>query len=278
MPDYVTELGLDAERMHRRIEFLRDRAKGHLGRQTHVDRACAATLHRDAGLIALLLGKVSDARSLFHRAGREWENLGLFAGYLLESFADRERNFVAADEDGVFFRLKSAMSRDARPKKVEAEEQPFEAASRSSPRQLLNLYQATGAERRRSHTTDLLAVEILRRLAPNAAMMVGMTGLPLRGYLSLFNSLSRDVPTHRDRDLLFSMAVWRQELLTAAQADKFHWRMMQRPAALIDIDLLALGLNALENGHSAQVALEAVHDRGTATALPFLLARDLLTK
>ena len=277
MPNYAEQLELDAERMRRRITFLNDRADWHDRRKTPLDRACAATARRDAGVLALLLGQASNARSSFRAAGREWASLGLFAGYLLESFADPEQDFAKDDAFGTFSRLDDAL-RDGGPgdrRTIEGERIPFEAASFNSPRQLLNLYQAARGRRRQPHLSSF-ATKAAERLSTSAAVMVGLTGLPTRAYLNLFNSFGANEPTQRDRDMLFSVAIRREELLAAARSDQYHWRMMLKPAELVDLDLLALGLNAMEAGSNSERALfEPLSHRDVPARLPFLLARDL---
>jgi hypothetical protein len=278
MVNYVGELGLNIERMNRRVEFLNDRANWHQRRETPLDNACAATARRDAAVIALLLGRVGDGRILFRRAGQQWAALGLFAGYLLESFADPRQDFVEADAIGTFSRVDDDLAADALPGRRFSKGKPtqFEEASITSPRQLLNLYQAMRGGRQRTHRTQSFAARAEERLAASAAVMVGLTGLPIRSYLALFKSFGANEPTSRDRDMLLSVAIRREELLAAARTDQFHWLMMLKPAELVDLDLLALGLNALEAGPSSEEALFApLMHRAVSARLPFLLARDL---
>ncbi len=79
------------------------------------------------------------------------------------------------------------------------------------------------------------------------------------------------------RDSLIALAVRRNELVAAAQADRFHWRLLLKPAELIDFDLLALGLAAMSGGtQGADLLFEATADRGPAARLPFDAARDLM--
>ncbi len=83
MAGYAEALKLDSKRLERRLIFLLDRANAHdkegakEGDQRTVDlhRGCSATLRRDAGAIAILLGKTQDARSYFRVAGQQWAGL-----------------------------------------------------------------------------------------------------------------------------------------------------------------------------------------------------------
>ena len=273
---YADELGLDTDRMDRLIIFLDDRAEWHLRRETSLDIACAATARRDAGIIELLLGRISKARSYLILAGEQWTQLGLFSGYFLESIAKLELEFAARDVDA-FSRLAGALEGDEikYSEMYGRDQHPFEAASRNSPRQLINLYQATRGGRREGGYAAALGERISKRLNPNAAMSVGMTGLPAKTYLALFDRFGTNEATKRDSDILLSVVVRREELLSAAQSDQYHWRMMLKPAELVDMDLLVLGLNTLEAGSGFKKVIEPLYDRGTLATLPFRLAQDL---
>jgi hypothetical protein len=78
----------DSERLERQQVFLIDRASAHSQAASRDGehswhRACAASLTRDAGSIALLRGRVDEALSLLSNAGSRFAELGIFAGYSL---------------------------------------------------------------------------------------------------------------------------------------------------------------------------------------------------
>lgn len=277
MADYAERLGLDRARMERRITFLNDRADWHDLRKSPLDTACAATARRDAGIIALLLDHKKVASELLAKAGAEFASIGLYAGYMLQSLVSPERvdrgDFAA--EDMITRFGPSSFKEDLDGRGVSEEEAlPFEGGSRQSPQQLLNLYQALRG--RRNERTRFVSEIAFDRLRPNASATIGLSGLPLGSYLQLFDRFGSNDANSRDQDTVFAAAIRRRDLIDAARADEFHWRMMLKPAELIDLDLVALGMNALEAGEVSTSMLFATVERvGTEAALPFLLALDL---
>ena len=274
MAEHAKALGLDTERLGRRIAFLNDRAEWHNRRETDIDQACAATARRDAGILALLLGEVEVAKSSLRDAGRQFTELGLFAGYFLISIVDPEADLSKRDKVDPLSRFDT--SDDDQTAEAGRDGRPFEIASRNSPRQLLSLYQAMRGGRRRSRSDARIAAKAEERLTSVSAAPLGTTGLPLKSYLSLFNTFGVNEPTQRDRDILFSVVTQREEMISAARNDQFHWRMILKPAELVDLDLLALGLNAIEAGsNSRESLLSSLRHGDTGGSLPFLLALDL---
>ncbi|AZN70134.1 hypothetical protein D5400_01575 [Georhizobium profundi] len=277
MADYAEQLGLDRVRMGRRIIFLNDRADWHDRRKSPLDTACAATARRDAGIIALLLDQKEVASELLAKAGAEFASIGLFAGYMLQSLVSPERvhrgDFAAEDMIARFGH--SSFTEDPDVRRVREEGTlPFEKDSRQSPQQLLNLYQALRG--RRIERTHFASEVAFRRLQVNASATIGLSGLPVGSYLKLFDRFGSNDANSRDLDTVFAAAIRRRDLIDAARADEFHWRMMMKPAELVDLDLIALGMNAFEAGEiSTSMLFETVERVGTEAALPFLLARDL---
>lgn len=280
MADYLSELELDPERFARRITFLVDRAKAHEDRKNDLDTACAATLRRDAGALALLLGRSEQARSLFLTAGRQWSELGIYAGYFLMSLGQQSLGQSWFEGEKNLDEIESSLSFDQPVEDTETkiDRRQLRQMSRNSPRQLLSLYQAAGGGRRRSQRALRLARGAAKRLSPSMGSPIGTTGIPLGSYLRLYNALGSSDVSQSDRNSLFALAIRRDELVSAAQADRYHWRLLLKPAELIDFDLLALGITAIEAGGAARAMLfSTVGERGPAARLPFEIARDLDT-
>lgn len=277
MADYADKLGLDRARMTRRITFLNDRADWHDRRESPLDKACAATARRDAGLIALLINQNEIASDLLAKAGAEFASIGLYAGYMLQSLVrpERVRRGDFAAEDMIRRFGPTVFTEDREGRRVSEEGTlPFEHDSRQSPQQLLNLYQALRG--RRNERTRFASEMASSRLRVNAGATIGLSGLPIGSYLQLFDSFGSNDASLRDQDTVFAATIRRRELIDAARADEFHWRMMLKPAELIDLDLVALGMTALEAGEvSTSILFPMVERAGTEAALPFLLARDL---
>lgn len=272
MPDYSAALGLDAARLERQVKFLQDRADWHRRRETPVDLATAAALLRDAGLISLLLGKVALAQRELDRAGTDLISIGLFAGYLLWRFAGTDRL------DGeVIDRMTAGIRAGSREGGAAGDHlTPFERASEQSPRQLLSLYQAIHSGRTRDRRADIAAAAASERLKFHDGMTVGLTGMSVGSYAQMFDRCGEDNMTHRDLDTIYATAIQRRELIEAAQRDSYHWRMLLQPAELVDLDLVAFGMNAVQaEGRARSWVLETIPRLGIPAALPFLLARDL---
>jgi hypothetical protein len=143
----------DNERLERQRQFLLDRAAAHArseGDKQIWHDACAASLTRDAALIAILRGNANEAKRLFREAGSRFAALGVFAGFSLLDFSKsgaartwrtehegvdgRILEALTSGEEGVHPEEKSVQPESAR--------EPFLLASAGSPRQLLNLYYA----------------------------------------------------------------------------------------------------------------------------------------
>ena len=115
----------------------------------------------------------------------------------------------------------------------------------------------------------------LERLQVYGAYPLGVSQTPIERYLKLFHEL-RDGQLGGGRRTLIAMSIQREELITAAQHDRFHWRLAQKPADLIDMDLLSLGLTALERDESLfEQAQGIAGEFGPMARVPFDAARLL---
>lgn len=277
MTDYTDSLRLDTERLFRRASFLIDRAEAHEEQAATADDrnladrhvACAATLRRDAGAIALLIGNVEGAVGLFRGAGQLWAKLGLYSGYFLLALADddpsREIDWI---ERSLRWTLDEETPRES------GVTRRYQQRSSHAPRQLLSLIEGLEMADEREHRH--LASLARERIQPNGGAPVGTSNLPIASYLRLFDELRRGEFSSRSRDNLLAIVIQRQELIAAAQADRFRWRMAQRPAELIDFDLIALGIAAINGGQTVQDELrEALEKASGAARLPFDLAMEL---
>jgi hypothetical protein len=277
MTDYADNLQLDPGRLSRRASFLIDRAKVHddkaakAGDRSLADRhiACAATLRRDAGAIALLIGNVEKAMDLFRSAGRLWAELGLYSGYFLLALAGDESNidigWIERSLDPRF---------DGEPPREEDSTRRYRGRSAQSPRQLLSLIEGLGMAVELKHRRLMLLAR--KRLRPSDGVLVGTSNLPIASYLRLFDELRGGETSRSLHDSLLAITIQRQELIAAAQADEYHWRLTQRPAELIDFDLVALGIAAVNGGSTVQSELRAALERANAASrLPFDLAMEL---
>jgi hypothetical protein len=281
MANYADDLELDEARLERRLRFLNGRAAAHFAAENELGIACAATQLRDAGAISLILGDMSGARSYFVKAGKAFLSIGLPSGHLyLKMSAPAEfRELAALDED-----LQEDLVRGFAPageKQAHGEEAPRTAQARArrrdrlAPRQLLSLYQAAGGAAAQSDSTRSM-VSLLRKRLYSGAMQVSGTAIPLFAYLRDFDRLGNGDVEPITLESLRGIAIRRAELIDAARMDKYHWKMALRPTELIDFDLLAMGMAAVDGGEKSMAAVDRVFsNRSVVEILPFLLARDL---
>ena len=107
------------------------------------------------------------------------------------------------------------------------------------------------------------------------AYPLGVTQIPVEQYVKLYYQL-RNGQLDDGRRTLMSMSVRREELIAAAQRDHFHWRLAQKPGDLIDMDLLSLGLMALEHNEELfEQARRIAGEFGPTGRIPFDAARLL---
>lgn len=278
MAGHWAELGLDPDRLERRLRFLLERAAVHDDRGSLLDIACAATLRRDAAAVNLLLGQPNQARPLFGKAGRQLADLGVFAGYSLISLSQPTADtseFVSQDELGEIEQSLSAYSA-SEPFAQGSDRMAKLRLSTNSPQQLLKLFQAT-RRRRHSPTRASKIAEIASlRLSANANVLVATVGIPLPIYLRLYDQLSFGEITPADRSSIMGFSIRRDELMSVARADSYHWRLAQKPADLIDFDLVSLGIAAINAGPKSESLLfDVLGEGGVAAHLPFYVAKEL---
>lgn len=292
----VEELGLDSERLQRRIGFLESRATAHMEREIDphdrprrdLERACAAGLWRDAAALALLLDDPKRARTFLRKAGVQWAELGLFAGYSLMALADRDPWWTErrADIDAVLQTLRlqterpeeSAERGRTRGDELEAQtlhRQPLIVASAGSTRQLLHLYQSLVAKRDTDPEVQATTALVRKRLEESPAAPVGPTGVPLDAYLDLLDAASHGDVGGSVADSVSGLVMRRAEQLQAARRDEYHWRLALKPAELVDFDLLAIATTSLDVRQTDEPFADRFRARGGGVELPMRAARGL---
>lgn len=273
-------LHLDPKLLVRRLRFLSARAKWHEQLVANAVReevgsldmhsACAATLRRDAGAIALILGQVDEARREFRRAGSYWLNLGFYEGLLLLRLGRVE----TSTRDNFLSSIPGWIGRSLEHIREPTEHEPrFASAALRSPRQLVSLIQAGNDS---GSILASLNVQALQRLQIYRGYPLGVTQTPVARYLELLEGVRREKLSADHFKTLVGMSIRRSELISAAQEDNYHWRMALKPNDLIDIDILAIGLAALEHGEGFFAHVRSFASRWGSTAqLPFDLAEVL---
>ncbi len=276
MPGHADELGLDPDRLAQRFKFLTIRAQaqdkaalvGQTPDRSDMHRACAATLRRDAASIALLLGKIVEARDMFRDAGEALLQLGLFYGQFLMRLSGQKIT-------GSWFNdwmQRAMVTPHGTDGETSAELPRFAIASAGTPRQLLSLAQAAPEK---SGTGSEVRYFVQDRLFSYRTLPLGAAGTPLAQYLKVLNALITGDFDSKAIDSLTGMAIQRRDLIEAARTDEFHWSRVQQPAEMIDFDLLALGFAAATNHGADSPAFGIMAERGSAAALPFRLALEL---
>jgi hypothetical protein len=270
------------ERLQRRLEFLRSRAKAHrlseTDRQWHV--AAAATLSRDAAAIAMMLDDIETARALLQDSGDLFLDLGFLGGLQLLYIAGDRKNRKGRVESELG-RFANALHRRTERREGErfSGEAQFGLSEESfTPPQLLRIYQALAGGGPDDEHWYGLRKEIRKALELNAVMPVGPTRMTLASYLATLDQLTEVDPVAPPggvNETLRSLAHRRQELLSAARRDSFHWKALVRPAELIDFDLLALLLAGVRHGQASDAISAAFAGRDPMTALPKVLAESL---
>lgn len=285
---------LPVERLEHRYVFLIDRAKAHLNARESGglhspmawrEQACAATLMRDAGCIALILGKPAEASANLLGAGHLLLKLGLPAGAALVLLGNpREGSLIGEAFAPLFADTAWQRSRQEHSHRDDARTR---LDATHEPRQMLGLGQAqrialafgeSGLFGANGEGDD---VQLRYRLERRGGHPVGITGLSIEAYLALADQLSvpqqiapkpdfLEVP--RSLELLFAL---RAEGLQAARKDRYHWQLVPRPAELIDLDSLILMLVALGQEQSSLLERALPADAPALTDMPFRAA-DLL--
>jgi hypothetical protein len=275
------EMGLDAERLSRRTTFLLDRAGAHLeqsGPRRLLHVACAGNLLRDAAASALLLDDSAMARKLLVQAGEHWADIGVFAGYALLAmgspqawWTDRRHKLETVFEE----LTRATRSTSERPPERRADREPMLEGSVGSTRQLLNLYQSIRPHSDRDSFAAEVSAVARERLLEATTAQVGATEVPLKAYLHLFDAAVHGDVDGAARDTLHGLVLRRVELLNAARADEYHWRMGLAPAALVDFDILALMIASMDARETVAEFEEPFAGRDNAIRAPMIAARAL---
>ena len=278
MSEYAEALGMEADRLRQKLEFLIDRASTNdefagRRRQNALRQAADATLWRDAACVAMLLDDMTAAKKYLKASAQGFLELGLFYGFLLLRLSGEEKSEVDAKTSGDRF----AWVRDAlRLSESEDSDEtrdlpPYAQASAQSPYQLLRLVQS-GIN---FSTLDGDVVEIARnRLNVYAGLPIGGTGIALGRYMKVQDAFLYGDLDDRTKSALSYMAIRRSEMIETAKADEFHWSRALNPYELIDLDMLALGL-CLKNRAIEDSATSVLRERGKMAAMPFEIAAKL---
>ena len=275
------DMGLDTERLARRMAFLRDRAAAHLeqpGQRRMLNVACAGSLLRDAAATALLLDQAGMARGLLVEAGEHWADIGIFAGYALlamgnpgEWWTDRRYQLEAVFEE---------LTQATRPETESRRERhrdgpPMLEGSVGSIRQLLHLYQSVRPHSDRDAFASEVSKLVWTRLAEATTAQVGATEAPLQAYLHLFEAAVHGDFDATARDTMQGLVLRRSEQLKAAQADEYHWRMGLAPAALVDFDILALVTASMDARDTVAEFETPFAGRDSAVRAPLIAAQAM---
>lgn len=275
------ELGLDDERLRRRIGFLRDRAKAHLmqsGPRQDMNVACAGRLLRDAAAPAILLEQYALAKELLLEAGEHWTRVGLFSGYALLSIGQSQSWW--SDRPQELHNVREELADAARPqgerlKREHRDRPPMMTGSAASTRQLLDLYQSMRTHMEKNPLAASITGMARERLFEQSTAQVGSTEAPVRSYVHLLDAAVQGDFDAAARDTLSGIVLRRVEQLEAARADKHHWRLALAPAALVDFDLMVLATSSVDARNTLSEIAKHFVGRNRAVSLPLVAARGL---
>lgn len=247
---------VDIERLERRLDFLKSRAEAHESAEprTELNDACRATLLRDAAAIAILLEQVDAARQLLGQSGRILLEIGVPAGasYIALSSPESAEEVMLPYDDVIQGTGRQSTHEDFTADR--RHQRPFTVEARQSPRQVFSLMQA-----------QWLLLGRKRRLVEDEAPLresmyvvggypVGSTGLSIDSYSRLTQwMMSDDAGVKGDmpadiRNRLSTIASTRVEHLRAGMRDRWQWRLVGRPAELLDLDAIILMTIAFNSG------------------------------
>ena len=221
---------VDQARLAQRYDFLLSRAEAHsaLAEMDDRHRMCAAMLWRDAGCVALFQGDRHAACCNLAKGGEELVRLGIAAGWPLVAVAhgptrDRLATFLDAVLDV---------------------QRPLARTVTASARQLLCWLQVCMLmevhDRSVRNATDRLATEVWNLELNGTA--VGETGLSMPDYVEVGTAAIRDERGARDSAGAWFAGLYdrRTRDIQSAAEDSYHWRLMARPAELLDLDSVIL--------------------------------------
>ena len=264
----IAILDIEPERLHHRVTFLRSRAMAHLeaspGDMRH--KACAATLLRDAACVALLLGETGKGRRYLREAGDHFLGLGLTVGSALTALADTRKASDKLDNySDVVEGIRHQRSREEVHQR-EGPERPMADRAQGSLRQMFSQLQAELLVSEPDELPSLRIVPMHQVLTRNGGYPVGDTGLSISSYMKIAEWMIEQ-RSARDRQIpgfvtagLTTLASTRAEHIRAAMEDRFHWRMLAKPAELLDLDsviLMFLALGARMDKDALQASLSA---------------------
>ena len=272
----------------KRVQFLVSRASAHREQRLDVliHTVCAATLLRDAGCLLLLRDQFDAGRELLAEAGKQLLELGLGTGLALVAIHDSGRG---RDELRLYReRVANVRGRD-RDEKGDATERPGEPialAARTSLGSMLSVVQAEllqgVGDAEGTFESDRRETERRELQERHGAREVGETGMSVFRYLRVAASLEASDRLTADRpavDVLRAVELLgrrREERIEAARRDEFHWRLVPRPAELLDLDSVVLMQVALAAGYQEAALREWTGwERGDVVGAPLDVAAAL---
>lgn len=264
----------------RRIAFLEKRADA----QSHnsyvadsVRQGCRGTLLRDAASLALTLEQYEQATALLRAAGEAWAGIGLFAGYLLlhlsEGPAWVSRYEIDLRQIARLFEWRFTNTSTPSPR---AKGRAYLAAASWSPRQLLNLYQSLPELPDDPPASELVMFvrHYARRSLDDLAATAAIGDLRVADYLLVWDAAAQGEFDGPAQDVLVALLEDRAKRLEAAQADTHHWYRGINPAGMVDFDLIALGVKAIESNAAGKLG-NIIHHASPLVALPWMAAQGL---
>lgn len=189
-----------------------------------------AGLHKELAAIALLQGDLDYGRQHLAKAGDLLTRQNVAQGLMLLGLVGSHRVL----DDPLARKIIDVAARlDETHEMVEPR---VKGADFYSPIQWLSVVQASALAR----PDDAEAAVLVERLRPQGSVAMA-NGLPLGLYLDLLSPRGEAaaLPGRRMEDL-FTLLSWRRRGLRIAREDAYHWETTLDPAALIDLDLVAL--------------------------------------
>lgn len=252
--------GIEEDWWGKRVQFLLSRAAVHQEQRSDVlkHKACAATLLRDAGCLLLLREQTSAGRERLAQAGEQLLQIGLGAGLVLVAMGDagRGRQELRSYRERVENDRRRA--EETKADRPEDWQEPVTLAARSSLGSMLSVVQTdflpgagdAGAESE-SQWRETERRELLERYG---AQDVGETGMGVFRYVRVAGLMEAGAHAVADDDTadvvrgVELLGRRREERVEAARRDEFHWRLVPRPAELLDLDSVVLMQVALGAG------------------------------
>lgn len=228
MKEFCKYLNIESAILEKKLNFWSTRAEWHVTQSenfqtNNVHQACAATLWRDAGAAALILGQIDKAKLHFKRAGDLRIRLGFYDGFYLMRLSGADISHTTNKYREMFKFDEAFMNQTAA----------------RSPHQLISIIQAADSH---SIFWQNLVEKAESLLEKYGNYLLGVTQTPVAHYVRVLRDLQHDRLREDTYLTLMTMLLQRRKLIMAAQLDRFHWKRVQKPAALIDMDLLACGM------------------------------------